>query len=182
MLSSVASLGIAFISLVLAIVTFMLGQGDRTIRVVTGVFFLSLAFLFFLIGLFPFFPTPIPENTSPERYSGGYCFGQCWQYDETTKTMTWIGPIDGTEDIWQGDELSLGRIRGGWIAVFGPVTVPGEIEACILKIDERTVVSTCDGVQHPYQVEANQMFHVTSTSSEVGGFRWKPARGFGYNQ
>jgi len=127
-------------------------------------------------------PTPPPQTTSPSVFSGGYCFGQCWQYDESTKTMTWTGPVDGNEDIWQGDDLSLSRIRSGWIAVFGPVSVPGEIEVCKLKIDGQSVIDSCDGMQHPYAVEANQVFRVTSANSEIGGFRWKPAKGYGYRK
>lgn len=109
-----------------------------------------------------------------------YCYGQCWQYDENTRTMTWTGPTDGREDIWQGDDLSLSRIRSGWTAIFGPVSVPGEIEACVLTLNGQTVVNSCDDVQHPYPVEANKSYQVTSAHSEVGGFRWKPAKGYGY--
>ena len=49
------------------------------------------------------------------------CYGKsvCWQYDVNTRTMTWTGPTDGTEDVWQGDELSLSRVRDGWKVVLG---------------------------------------------------------------
>jgi hypothetical protein len=71
MLSSVAALGFAFVSLVVAILTFMLGgTGNRTVRVVAGVIFLSLAFIFFLIGLFPFFPSSLPTTVSSQPQSG----------------------------------------------------------------------------------------------------------------
>jgi hypothetical protein len=74
MLSSVAALGIAFVSLVIAILTFMLGQDNKRVRVVAGVIFLSLAFIFFLIGLFPFFPTAKPGNGGiTEPQSSGIC-------------------------------------------------------------------------------------------------------------
>lgn len=121
-------------------------------------------------------PTSLPQSNS------GWCYGQCWQYDEKTKIMTWIGAVDGSEDIWQGDDLSLARIQDGWVAVFGPMSVPGEIEACILTLNGQSVIDTCDGMQHLYSVNSNQVFQATSTNSEVGGFRWKPAPGYGYRK
>jgi hypothetical protein len=124
-------------------------------------------------------PTQSAVVTQPSSLAS-YCYGTCWQYDENSRTMTWTGPLDGTEDIWQGDEISLSRIRNGWTAIFGPVSVPGEIEACVLTLDGQIVVNSCDGVQHPYPVDANKSYQVTSAHSEVGGFRWKPAKGYGY--
>ncbi len=128
--------------------------------------------------------TPIPDviatRATPQPSFSGYCFGICWQYDEGARTMTWIGPIDGREDIWQGDSTSLSRIRSGWTAIFGPVSVPGEIEACILILSGQMIFNTCDGMKSPYPAEANRLYQATSENPDVGGFRWKPAKGYGY--
>lgn len=112
-------------------------------------------------------------------HAGGYCYGECWNYDTTTHTMTWTGPVDGIEDVWQPEGTALSAIRRGDTAVFGPMSVPGEIEACILIIGGKTVKSACDGVL--FQVPAGAAFEISSPG-EVGGFRWKPLRGYGYRK
>lgn len=116
--------------------------------------------------------------TPPQSQSTSYCYGKCWQYNENDRTMTWTSPIDGREDVWQGDETALSKIRSGWTAIFGPASVPGEIEACILNLNGQQVKNACDGVL--YQVSAEEKFRFTSENLDVGGFRWKPAPGYGY--
>lgn len=108
----------------------------------------------------------------------GDCAGRCWRYDEGARTLTWAGPADGREDVWQGDDLSLGRVRAGWTAVFGPMAAPGEIEACVLNVDGEPVRQSCGGA--PYPVPSGRVLHVTSADPDVGGFRWRPAGGYGY--
>lgn len=74
--------------------------------------------------------------------------------------------------------MSLDRVRQGWTALFGPVAVPGEFEACILTLNGQVIKQTCDGVKVP--VPPGQPFAVTSAHPTVGGFRWSPASGYGY--
>ncbi len=121
-------------------------------------------------------PTTLSVSTQPQ--SSDYCYGKCWQYDDHSHTMTWTGPMDGREDVWQGDEVALARIRSGWTAIFGPMSVPGEIEACVLTLNGQIVKDACDGVT--YQVPAGQVYQATSAHPQVGGFRWRPAPGYGY--
>lgn len=129
-------------------------------------------------------PTIIPQQTiqptsapvQPQSTSLTLCYGHCWQFDDSNRTMTWTRLADGTEDVWQpaGDELE--NIRNGYTAVF-TTTVPGEIFACILTINGEAVKSSCDGVL--YQVPPGT-YQVTSASSSIGGFRWCPLVGYGW--
>lgn len=124
--------------------------------------------------------TRLPTPGASANSNIDLCYGKCWQYDQSNRTMTWVGPLDGAEDIWQGDEASLSRIRSGWITIIGPLDVPGEIEACVLTLNGQTVASSCNGEQHLYQVPADNLYQITSESLDFGGFRWKPALGYGY--
>jgi hypothetical protein len=119
-------------------------------------------------------------STPLSSSSAGYCYGGCWQYDENAKTMTWTGSGDGAEDIWQGDEIALKRIRDGWTAIFS-TNVPGEIESCVLNVDGQDVINSCDGMKNTYKVTAGS-FQVMSANTTIGGFRWKPANGYGYRK
>src|SRR5688500_8105988 len=42
--------------------------------------------------------TSLPQATLPRP--SGLCFGECWEYDDNHRTMTWTRLADGTEDIW----------------------------------------------------------------------------------
>jgi hypothetical protein len=67
-LSSIASLGIAFVSLLIALLALVLSEGNKTVKRISAVIFLALALVFFLIGLIPGLPNPLPVsggNPSP---------------------------------------------------------------------------------------------------------------------
>lgn len=115
-------------------------------------------------------PTAMPNPPS----SSQLCFGNCWQYNDNSRTMTWTGLTDGTEDIWQPAGDPLQKIRSGYTAII-TTSVPGEIFACVLKVNGQSVISSC-GL---YQISAGT-YQITSANSSVGGFRWCPAIGFGY--
>lgn len=104
------------------------------------------------------------------------CFGQCWQYDDNKRTMTWTRSADGTEDIWQPAGPALQKIRGGYTAII-TTTVPGEIFACVLSINGEAIKNSCDGIL--YQIQPGT-YHITSSNNDVGGFRWCPVVGYGW--
>jgi uncharacterized ParB-like nuclease family protein len=124
-------------------------------------------------------PTDVPtlpvQATVPT--ASNYCYGNCWDYDATDRTMTWTGPLDGKEDVWQPEGDALVAIRRGDTASFVPMSVPGEIEACMLILDGTMVKNACDGIL--YEVPAGVSFEIRSPG-EVGGFRWMPQAGYGY--
>jgi hypothetical protein len=115
-------------------------------------------------------------QTVPTLIDRPLCYGVCWDYDDTTQTMTWTRPADGTEDIWQPPGEALQKIRGGYTAIFN-TSVPGEIFACVLTVNEEAIKSTCDGILH--QIPAGA-YRVTSANQDIGGFRWCPAIGYGW--
>jgi hypothetical protein len=90
--------------------------------------------------------------------------------------MTWIGPTDGTKDIYQPSGEALQNIQDGYTAIFN-TSVPGEIFACVLMINGTLVKATCDGVLNEV---APGTFQITSANRDVGGFRWCPAIGYGW--
>jgi hypothetical protein len=129
----------------------------------------------------PIFATPnsqvqptTPLQIAPTSIT--YCYGQCWTYDDNARTMTWTGSGDGIEDIWQPAGEPLQKIRSGYTAII-TTNVPGEIFACILSVDGKSVKNSCDGIL--YQISAGT-YKITSASNDVGGFRWCPAVGYGY--
>jgi hypothetical protein len=108
------------------------------------------------------------------RSSTTLCFGNCWQYDTSARTMTWIGLSDGTEDIWQASNESLQKIRSGYSAII-TTSVPGEIMACVLNVNGQSVMSSC-GL---YKISSGT-YQIKSANNNVGGFRWCPALGYGW--
>jgi hypothetical protein len=122
-------------------------------------------------------PTPTLLPTTPTPFS--YCYGKCWKYDDNAHTMTWTGPTDGKEDVWQPSGKEIDSIRAGYTAIFGPMNVPGEIEACTLILDGKEVKNSCDGIMYP--VSSGMTFRVQSEGNN-GGFRWKPLQGYGYRK
>ncbi len=117
-------------------------------------------------------PTSAPQ---PLQSTKPPCYGRCWQYDHSARTMTWTGPTDGTEDIWQPSGEPLQRIRDGYTAIF-TTSVPGEISACVLAVNGQPIKNSCDGVL--YQVPPGT-YRVTSEGPN-GGFRWCPLTGYGW--
>jgi len=117
--------------------------------------------------------TPKPTNTPlPPTPTPTPCYGNCWKYDNSARTMTWTRPADETEDIWQPSGEALQKIRDGYTAIFD-TSVPGEIFACVLMVNGETVKNSCDGVL--YQVPLGS-YRVTSANRDVGGFRWCPEK------
>lgn len=115
-------------------------------------------------------------QTAPQsRQSNTYCYGWCWQYDHGARTMTWMGATDGREDIWQPPGEPLQRVREGYSVLFA-TSVPGEIYACVLVVNDKLVKNLCDGIL--YQIQPGT-YKVTS-SGRVGGFRWCPLEGYGW--
>jgi|CXWL01.1.fsa_nt_gi hypothetical protein len=114
---------------------------------------------------------PTPIYTHPT-----VCYGECWQYDENARTMTWIGLSNGTEDIWQASGEALQKIRDGYTSII-TTSVPGEIFACTLTINGEVVKKSCDSVL--YQIPAGT-YRITSAGNDVGGFHWCPAIGYGW--
>ena len=104
------------------------------------------------------------------------CFGQCWEYNDNNRTMTWSRLADGTEDVWQPAGPALQKIRSGYTAII-TTSVPGEIFACVLTINGEAVKNSCDGVL--YQMPPGT-YQITSSNNDVGGFRWCPLVGFGW--
>lgn len=123
--------------------------------------------------------TGVVQPTTPLRIvptSITYCYGQCWTYNDNARTMTWTGSTDGIEDIWQPAGDSLQKIQSGYTAII-TTTVPGEIFACVLSVDGKSVKNSCDGVL--YQISVGT-YKITSASNNVGGFRWCPVVGYGH--
>jgi hypothetical protein len=89
--------------------------------------------------------------------------------------MIWTGSGDDIEDIWQPAGEPLQKIRSGYTAII-TTNVLGEIFACILSVDNKSVKNSCDGVL--YQISAGT-YKITSVSTN-GGFRWCPVAGYGY--
>lgn len=122
---------------------------------------------------------PIATNivnppTQIQQAMPSFCFGDCWKIDTNANTMTWTGGTDGAEDIWQGTDETLQKIRSGYIAII-TTSVPGEIFACVLVVNGQRALSSC-GL---YQISAG-IYQITSKNNSVGGFRWCPAIGYGW--
>jgi len=107
----------------------------------------------------------------------------CWIVDEANRIVTWDGPVDGSADIWQGSEYILHLVRSGWKAVVPGWQVPGVMEICVGNVTDsngKTQVASkdnCDGVL--VEVPAGTVV-VTESTGSSGGFRLKPAYGYGY--
>ncbi len=124
-------------------------------------------------------PTVSTEPTTavvPQVQSKDYCFGNCWQYDEDTRTMTWTGSTDGSEDIWQPEGEALEKVRNGYVTLI-TTSVPGEILACVLSIDGKSIKNACDGIF--YELPPGT-YRIASASKNAGGFRWCPQVGHGW--
>lgn len=116
------------------------------------------------------------DNSIRQAQPNYPCYGKCWQFDETAKIMTWIGPTDGSEDIWQPEGDALTNVRNGYVTVF-TTSVPGEMLACVLVIEGKYVKRACDGSL--YQLPPGT-YHVSSPDKTAGGFRWCPEVGYGW--
>jgi hypothetical protein len=105
----------------------------------------------------------------------------CWQVDEAKRTITWIGPVDGSADVWQGTDYVLTLVRNGFKAIIPNLQVPGELEICVGTVKDgsgKQTKSNCDSVN--FTVSKGTLI-ITESVGQSGGFRWKPAAGYGYN-
>jgi hypothetical protein len=95
----------------------------------------------------PSAPVPTPTasaQTSPTRVPAPTCDGDCWVYDESARRLTWIGPGDGTVDVWQRPGTPHHRqAQAGATAVF-VAGVPMRIEICLGAINGRPITSDCE--------------------------------------
>jgi hypothetical protein len=104
----------------------------------------------------------------------GLCYGTCWEYNHSERTMTWTGPTDGMEDIWQPEGGPLEYIRGGYTAIF-ETTVPLKMAICIGEVDGATVSTQCN----PQILDVAPGKHRVISSGPQGGFRVGPDPKFG---
>lgn len=118
--------------------------------------------------------TPALSSQTNINLSLPFCFGNCWEYDENARTMTWTRPADGTEDVWQPQDNALQKIRNGYTAIF-TTTISGEIFACTMVMNGQSI-NSC-GL---YEVPAGT-YQITSSGNN-GGFRWCPPAGQGWRQ
>src|SRR3972149_380558 len=116
-------------------------------------------------------PMPSVSNDSPSCNN----MGTFWQYDDNARTMTWTGATDGSEDIWQGDDESLQKIRNGYTATFATTVSGAFINTCILTVNGQVIKNSCASYSKLYPVPAGT-YQVTSKSPPGyptnGGFRW----------
>ena len=114
-----------------------------------------------------------PSSGNDGNYCGG--LGTCWVYDDSARIMTWTGATDGSEDIWQGNDESLQKIRDGYTAIFTTSVSGAFINTCILTVNGTIIKTSCDTFATPYTVQAGA-YQVTSKSPPGyptnGGFRW----------
>ena len=103
----------------------------------------------------------------------------CWHLDYGNKVATWQGPTDGTADAFQNGAV-LGLVRSGWKVVVPNWQVPGVMEICVgtVKDGSTTQKSNCDGTD--LAIKAGTVV-VTGSTGDSGGFRLRPAAGYGYN-
>lgn len=97
------------------------------------------------------------------------CYGKCWRYDDNARTMTWIGPNDGLEDIWQAEGEPLTKIRAGYTAIF-EITIPMQMEICIGSVDGKVVSQQCK----PQVIDLAPGTHMVTSPGPQGGFRVSP--------
>jgi hypothetical protein len=114
-------------------------------------------------------PDPtVPQVISPPRDEGAACFRSdwesCWSYDDTTKTMTWIGPTRDSFDIGQKG-VALEKIRAGYTAIFS-IQSPGTIDTCVGSINGQQFTGDCPVM---YQLSPGEYRIISPGPS--GGFR-----------
>lgn len=100
----------------------------------------------------------------------------CWKLDYNHKVATWVGPTDGSADVFQKGAV-LGLIRSGWTFKVPNWQVPGNVEICVGSVNGQSK-GNCDGTE--MSVKPGNIV-VTGSTGDSGGFRLKPASGYGYN-
>lgn len=108
--------------------------------------------------------TSIPTSTVDiSRYC--YDWEKCWAFDDNAKTMTWIGPGDGTGDIGQAG-IAIDKIRSGYTAIF-TIQTELKITICVGEIDGQEISRMCNLTTLPIAAGTHR---VVSPGSN-GGFR-----------
>ncbi len=118
-------------------------------------------------------PPPTEAITTPlvQPPVSQLCYGNCWEYDHVARTMTWTGPTDGSEDIWQAEGTSLDSIRAGYTAIF-VTSIPMQMEICVGEVDGRVIGTQCT----PQVIKIAPGIHRVISSGPQGGFRARPER------
>lgn len=103
----------------------------------------------------------------------------CWSLNYDAKIATWQGPTDGSADVYENGAV-LGLIRSGWKFVVPNWQVPGLVEICVgtVKAGSVQTKANCDGTD---MAVAAGNITVTGSEGQSGGFRLRPAPGYGYN-
>jgi hypothetical protein len=121
-------------------------------------------------------PTITTTNLGNEYCAEGYDPDN-WSLDEANKIIIWQGRRDGCVDVEQRSEF-LDYARKGYTIRFGPMDVPGEINACHFQyVAGETLVNGCNSPS--IFVSSGEVFEVIS-SGPNGGFRWCPRENYGY--
>ena len=118
-------------------------------------------------------PPPTEAITTPvvQPPVSELCYGNCWEYDHVARTMTWTGPADGSEDIWQAEGIPLDTIRAGYTAVF-VTSIPIEMEICVGEVDGSVIGTQCT----PQVIKIAPGTHRVISAGPQGGFRAHPKR------
>lgn len=97
----------------------------------------------------------------------GTSWASCWQIDDSSKTITWIGLTNGATDIAQ-DGIALQKIKAGYTAIV-ILDVAMTINIC---------TGTIDGVQPsggcPKVLPISTGTHRITSPGDSGGFRIYP--------
>jgi|GEM_PF-5495206 len=97
----------------------------------------------------------------------GMSWANCWQIDESTQTITWVGFVNGVTDIAQ-DGLALQKIKAGYVAIV-TLDVGMTINICTGTINGIQPSGTC-----PKILPISAGTHRIISPGESGGFRIYP--------
>ncbi|MBL8098612.1 MAG: hypothetical protein JNK81_05490 [Anaerolineales bacterium] len=97
----------------------------------------------------------------------GMSWANCWQIDESTQTITWVGFVNGVTDIAQ-DGVALQKIKAGYTAIV-TLDVAMTINICTGTINGIQPSGTC-----PKILPISAGTHRIISPGESGGFRIYP--------
>lgn len=112
-------------------------------------------------------PTSQPQVSVLPSNCDGMSWESCWQIDDNTQTITWIGFANGITDIAQ-DGLALQKIKAGYTAII-TIDVAMTINICTGTIDGVKPSGTC-----PKIIPISAGTHRIISPGESGGFRIYP--------
>jgi hypothetical protein len=105
--------------------------------------------------------SPFPEPT--------LALGNAWVFDDNARTMTWVGPTDGSEDIWQADGEPIQKIRAGYTAYFS-IDVSMKMKISIGTVDGKLISRQA----HEKTIVITAGKHSVVSRGPQGGFRVFP--------